>query len=468
MLIAGGYKARLSGQMRRVEGDITARLEQLGSGRRINRAADDPAGLAIATSLRVRFNSREVAMRNTEEGLLMAGMADAGLRDTSNLLSRMRELAVQAASETVTDTERAYIQDEFVSLLDEVDRNSQSVVYNGEPVISPPGVDVGLLIDTSGSMGGEKNKVQAALQSFIDQFTAAHYNIRVGVAAYAITADAVDNVSQVAQLGSGDIIADIGAMSLGAGPVDPYAAMTETTGITRIQGTDESDRFSFRQSSVKMLVLVTDAQRSANRNGMDESETGAALAAEDFQVHTITPGGALHAYDDIVSQTGGSSHDIGNSAGSGIAAALDAIAADAIDALDSDESVSVHVGPGADDLIVTPFPLDATLLGLDIADIAVDTRDGARAALDRLDAATSTLGGLQGQVGATQSRLSCALSLSVSALEAEVSAESRIRDQDHARAATALSTAQIQQQSLVAAATAARQLDRSTSEKLLG
>lgn len=467
MLISGGYTARLLGDIRKNKADITSGLSRLATGARIQRAADDPAGSAIATRLRVRARSREAAIRNTEDGLIMAHQADQGLSSASRLLARMRTLAVQSASETIGDTDRQYIQEEFTALLDQLDQNARSNLHNGKTVISPPGVDVGLLIDTSGSMGGEKNQVVNAIQGFIDAFTNARYNIRVGAAAYAITKDSVDNVALQAQLGSSNTRAAISAITLGLGPVDPYAAMTETVGITQIAGDVENDRFAFRPSAVRMLIMVTDAPRSANRNGMVESEVATALADDEVQVHAIAPTGAFGDYDDIVNETGGSIHNIGDSSGSNISTALSTIATNAIDALNNRTPITIHTGPDASDRIETPFPLDASVIGLELDSVAIDTVASARDALDTLDTAISDVAGMRGQVGAIQRRLGHALERNTVALEAETAAESRIADQDVAIASAELTAAQIQQQAIVAASVAARQIDRDTAERLL-
>jgi flagellin len=415
----------------------------------------------------VRARSREAAIRNTEDGLMMANQADKGLSSASRLLSRMRTLAVQSASETLGDTERQFIEEEFTALLDQVDQNAKSNLHNGKTIISPPGVDVGLLIDASGSMGGEKNQVVNSVQNFIDAFTTARYNIRVGVAAYAITKDSIDNVALQAQLGSSNTRDALSGLVLDLGPVDPYAAMTETVGITSIVGDVENDRFSFRPSAVRMLIMVTDAPRSANRNGMVESEVAAALADEEVQLHAISPTSAFGDYDDIVTETGGSIYDIGDSSGSNISTALDSIAIDAIDALNNRAPITIHTGPDASDRIETPFPLDASVLGLELGAVSVGTVAAAQDALDILDTAIGEVAGMRGQVGAIQRRLGHALERNSVALEAETAAESRISDQDIAIASTELTAAQIRQQALFAATAAARQIDRDTAERLL-
>lgn len=467
VLISGGYTARFVEDMRQNQMEMRERAGQVSTGARILHSADDAAGLAMATKVRVTIRSREVAVRNTEAGMAMVNLADQALSTTAQVLTRMRELAVQSSSETLGDTERVFIATEFDELLDEIDRNARSTLYNDKPVITPPGVDVGLLIDTSGSMGGEKNQVQNALQDFIDQFVDARYNIEVGIAAYADTKDSIDNVDLRAQIGSTNLNQVINDLTLGLGPVDPYAAMTETTGITSIVGDVEDDKFTFRESSVRMLIVVSDAKRSADYIGMTETEVADALVKEEVQVHTITPTAVQFDYDEIATATGGGNYDIGDSSGSNIATALEDIANTVIDALDNDSAFTLHVGPDATDRLDTPLPVDASVLGLGLADVDVSTVSNARSAITELDGAIDAVSGMRAQIGATQRRLSHTLQRHAEALEAEYATTSRIEDQDHAIAATELTAVQVRQQGLIAAAQVTRQMDRQFAETLL-
>ena len=91
-------------------------FRKLSSGLRVGRAADDAAGLAVAENLDARARSQRMAMRNTNDGISMIQTAEGGLNEAADLYKRMRELAVQASSETLADTERTYLNDEFGAL----------------------------------------------------------------------------------------------------------------------------------------------------------------------------------------------------------------------------------------------------------------------------------------------------------------------------------------------------------------
>jgi flagellin len=102
--------------------EIQKSMNQLSSGSRITRAADDAAGLGVSEMLKSQIRSYAQASRNANDGISMAQVAEGGLGEVSNILTRMRELAIQASSDTVGDNERGYINKEVTQLRDEMDR----------------------------------------------------------------------------------------------------------------------------------------------------------------------------------------------------------------------------------------------------------------------------------------------------------------------------------------------------------
>lgn len=104
-------------------------LERLSSGYRINRAADDAAGLAISSRLRAQIRSLQQAQRNTEQAISMIQVAEGTLSQIHNILERLKELATEAASDTVGDSDRTHIDSEAEALLAEIDRISEATKY---------------------------------------------------------------------------------------------------------------------------------------------------------------------------------------------------------------------------------------------------------------------------------------------------------------------------------------------------
>jgi flagellin len=110
-------------------------IERVSSGLRINRASDDVGGLAIAESLRSDIRVLRQGLRNLNDGISLTNVAEAGLNAQSDILIRMRELAAQSASGTITDPERANLQLEFVQLRNEIDRISNATEFNGQSLL---------------------------------------------------------------------------------------------------------------------------------------------------------------------------------------------------------------------------------------------------------------------------------------------------------------------------------------------
>lgn len=110
-------------------------LERLSSGSRINKAADDAAGLAISEKMKAQIRGLQQAERNVGDGISMIQTAEGGLNEVSNILTRLRELSMQAASDTVNDTERGFTNLEYQNLKAEIDRISQVTEFNGNKLL---------------------------------------------------------------------------------------------------------------------------------------------------------------------------------------------------------------------------------------------------------------------------------------------------------------------------------------------
>lgn len=114
-------------------------LERLSSGHRINRAGDDAAGLAISENLRAQIRGLKQASRNAQDGVSLVQVAEGGLNETSSILIRLRELAVQAASDTIGPVERQFLNVEYDQLVSEIDRIADATEFNGTQLLSGTG-----------------------------------------------------------------------------------------------------------------------------------------------------------------------------------------------------------------------------------------------------------------------------------------------------------------------------------------
>ena len=123
-------------QMAQTRSNLDRSLERLASGSRINHAGDDAAGLAISENLRAQLRGIKQSKRNAQDGVSLIQVSEGGLNEISNMIIRLRELSIQAASDTVGDTERQFTDREFQSLKQEIDRIANVTTFNGTPLLN--------------------------------------------------------------------------------------------------------------------------------------------------------------------------------------------------------------------------------------------------------------------------------------------------------------------------------------------
>lgn len=114
-------------------------MARLASGMRINQAADDAAGLAISESLKGQIRGIRQANRNANDGISLVQVAEGSLNEVSNMLIRLRELGVQASSDTIGETERKFLDVEYQQLKSEIQRITESTVFNGYELLNGTG-----------------------------------------------------------------------------------------------------------------------------------------------------------------------------------------------------------------------------------------------------------------------------------------------------------------------------------------
>ncbi|OFZ22795.1 MAG: flagellin [Bdellovibrionales bacterium GWB1_55_8] len=122
--------------LQRTSSEQSKTYTRLSSGQRITQAGDDAAGLSISENLRAQIRSTTQAERNANDGISFAQVAEGGLSEIGNIMIRLRELAIQAGSDTVGDKERSYINTEVQSLVQEVDRIANVTSFNGTPLLN--------------------------------------------------------------------------------------------------------------------------------------------------------------------------------------------------------------------------------------------------------------------------------------------------------------------------------------------
>jgi len=137
------------------QGALATSMQRLSSGLRVNSAKDDAAGLAIAERMNTQVRGMNVAIRNANDGISMSQTAEGGLQEVSNMLQRMRELAVQSANGTNSASDRANLDAEFQALDDEITRIAATTSFNGINLLSAAG-SVAFQV---GANNGDDNKL---------------------------------------------------------------------------------------------------------------------------------------------------------------------------------------------------------------------------------------------------------------------------------------------------------------------
>lgn len=166
-------------------------LAKLSSGKRITKSSDDAAGLAIAKKVDSQVKSLKVASRNASDGISFVQVAEGALNETTNILTRLRELSIQASSDTIGETERGYLDEEYQHLLAESDRIANTTNYNGLDLLKGEGN--GTLDFHVGAFAGEDNKI-----SFdSDKTNATNENIGVSGTAVNSKEDAQASIEQI-------------------------------------------------------------------------------------------------------------------------------------------------------------------------------------------------------------------------------------------------------------------------------
>ena len=155
-------------------------VERISSGIRINRGADDAAGLAISEALRSDIRGLRQAVRNANDGIALINVAEGALNEQSSILIRLRELASQAATGTVGSTERATIQLEFTALRNEIDRIAATTQFNGQGLVD------GSLASSAAS------STQVLIQVGIDSGANSRINLNTEINLTAITSTSLE------------------------------------------------------------------------------------------------------------------------------------------------------------------------------------------------------------------------------------------------------------------------------------
>ncbi len=434
-------------------GNLQKSLERLASGYRLNRAADDAAGLAVSEKMNAQIRGLGMATRNTQDAISMVQTAEGGAAKAQEMMQRMRELAVQAGSDTLQDSDRAKLQEEFASLQAEIDRTTDTVTFNGRKLINGEAGDLAKLTNgdeigsarVTGTLSGAGiytvDVTQEARQQKLTDAAVDDNNVAV-VWDTTSTIDALFDSAADGAFASGDTITF--AQDGKSIAVDLNAVKGFTVGQfidhvnTKAQDAGMAMRLKYNsgieiESNIKGTygdVAVAENIAAANATfgfaianaGTDASLDALATitnAADGTTVATSTytvkgnvitgNSGALQGVELTVAKSGGT------------AATLEL----------SQNSLTFQVGANTGEAISTSFG-NLTTTNLDIASISIGDRASAGTALTKIDLALSTVSTERAKMGAMQNRLENTISNLQTQSENLTAANSRIRDLDMA------------------------------------
>jgi flagellin-like hook-associated protein FlgL len=293
---------------------LDSSLSRLSSGFRITRAGDDAAGLGISTKLESQIRSYSQATRNANDGLSVVQASEAALNEQANILTRMRELAMQAGSDGVGNSERAYIQKESGKLLAELQRISQVSEYNGTKLLDGSAVtldfQVGIFSTTSDVISlqtvnatiqaGLTASVTQAASTYMDTMAANGWDDGAARAAAAVAAAGVTNATAATEAASAiHEIFLMGMFSAGAAffqnpvPVQYQAAGTALVNATALGGTGGNVKLTAAYSAFATSIAAGDTVANAKA----AASTAAGLAGAGGSEANAAGFAAQHIFD---------------------------------------------------------------------------------------------------------------------------------------------------------------------------
>jgi flagellin len=459
---------------------LTSSVERLSSGLRINRGADDPSGLIISEMLRAQVSSLDVAQENTLEGVNLVKTAEGALNESNSLLKQMRDLAVQAASDSNnTDTSRAALQQRLSSALTTLDAIANTTTYGGRKLLDGTAGTKSTVADTTHVASANLNLADKSAGWADVHVTAAAEKATVSSAAGAVTTAATTFGADMTNFDAGDEVAmyvngtkvnigangqngNIGDATTWQDIVDSVTAQQSELGVTASATAGGAFSISSLNYGADQHVSVEFRKVTDSGGDMDINEAlsgaGEDLFAADAGANVA---GDVHFSDGTIENfTDGSGLTLGNDTyGSVTLAAAGNTAGLWTSAIYAEEgSLSFQVGINAGETATMSIRncqtselgkgVDGTYTSLAAVDIS--TVDGASKALAVIDSAISEVSTLRGDLGAFQTNELEAQGRSLAVSRENLAAsESAIRDTDFAKEMSEYTTSQILVQSAV-------------------
>ena len=398
--------------------------EKLSSGYRINRAADDAAGLTISEKMRKQIKGLDRASTNAEDGVSAVQTAEGALTEVHSMLQRMNELATQSANGTNSSTDRKAIQDEIDQLTTEIDRVSETTKFNETYLLKGDGSekahnvnahDAGLDGVTLTDKGNTVDVILKTLNAG-DKISIAGKNYSIG--------STVDEAK--ALLGTkydGSVKATINGTEYTLVDDANEDTTANKLGKTKIEALVKGG--ATVEAGGKKTTVITDVAGGAD--GIDDNDSTLITAKKAYQLQTaeIVKASSIGADTAAVNNTtDNNAYDTATTSfelKKGTVSYKDAL------------SFNLHVGADADMTNKITVNIDSmNSAGLGVKGIKADTEQDATYAIDAIADAISTVSSQRSALGAVQNRLEHTINNLDNVVENTTSAESRIRDTDMA------------------------------------
>ena len=402
--------------------------EKLSSGYRINRAADDAAGLTISEKMRKQIKGLDRASTNAEDGVSAVQTAEGALTEVHSMLQRMNELATQSANGTNSNTDRKAIQDEIDQLTTEIDRVSETTKFNETYLLKGDGAEKAHNVNAHDagidgvSLTDKGDKVEVTLKEL-----KAGDKISIAGKNYTIGAEATDGQALV------DGQATDGKTITVNGTTYTYKTdkWTDGNGNPVKIGTGANDgqikisAGDVVSNGTKTLTVMKDANAA---DGIDDNDSTVITAKKAYQLQTAEIVKASSIGADTAAEVNGANKN-DNYATATKTFTLNKGTVSYKDAL----SFNLHVGADADMTNKITVNIDSmNSAGLGVKGIKADTEQDATYAIDAIADAISTVSSQRSALGAVQNRLEHTINNLDNVVENTTSAESRIRDTDMA------------------------------------
>jgi flagellin len=443
------------------QGDLSTSLQRLSSGLRINSARDDAAGLAISERFTSQIKGLNQGVRNANDGISLAQTAEGALKEVTNNLQRIRELAVQSANATNSASDRAALKAESDQLVAEIDRVASNTKFNGINLLDGTFTSQAFQVGADNGQTVSVSSISSARTSSLGAYFQATDTVTSGATASTGSNLSINSTSVIAGVddGSGSTDADSSAKAMavaingsGISGVTAVASATVGNGATATDETaDGNDSIILTINGTAVASVAHATSGATNAANMVNAINAVSASTGVTAAYDTTNGVVMTAADgrNITTST-----VITDANTTGVALADFGLGADGTARGDYTITSTATGGINYDGTEATfgTGAVDTTLssTGTAINAIDISTASNASTAITSIDAALATISSTRSDLGSYQSRFESVVANAQTAAENLSASRSRIMDADFASETASLTKSQILQQSGIA------------------